>query len=103
MLEKTVYMQGGGYLLSKDMVAAVASRAEEPLEHLPEDAILAQMIGQDNVRRCMCSDLRIVKEAYNFQNVDLFANSECLGIAAALPLYTLIAPAVCTWVWGCAV
>lgn len=76
MLEKTVYMQGGGYLLSKDLVARVAARDQEPMEHLPEDAVLAQMVGQEYAKQCLCSDLRIVKEAYNFQSVDLFANSE---------------------------
>lgn len=75
MLEKTMYMQGGGYILSRDLVARVAARAEEPPEYLPEDAIVARLLGQDVVDRCMCSDTRLIKEAYNFQAIDLLGNS----------------------------
>lgn len=76
MLEQTLYMQGGGYLLSRDLVARVANRAFEPLHYLPEDAVMARVIGREAAQECMCSDLRMVKAAYDFQNVDLFANSE---------------------------
>ncbi len=75
-------MQGGGYILSRNLVAQVAAREEEPPEHLPEDAIVARMIGSDKVRSCMCSDTRNVKEAYSFQNIDLFKNS---GYPPSLP------------------
>jgi hypothetical protein len=85
MLEQTVYMQGGGYLLSRDLVARVAQRAEEPPAHLPEDAVMARMVGTETAEACMCSDLRMVKAAADFQGVDLFANSECLPFLVPAP------------------
>eukprot|EP00873_Tetraselmis_striata_P033144 jgi/Tetstr1/453408/TSEL_040390.t1 len=75
MLEETTYMQGGGYLLSSDLVGRVANRASEPLEYLPEDAVMARVIGTEAASACMCSDLRMVKAAYDFQNIDIFANT----------------------------
>jgi len=67
LLEKTRYMAGGGYILSKDLVAQIAARNITVPSHLPEDATMSALLGPNLVNQCLCADSRHLKDVDEFQ------------------------------------